>query len=75
MDESTNNQEEKYLTITANVLGYLGSLPFIALAVTISVANTDAVVIAKSALYLLFDIIPPTLAAQINIKSGLFFLR
>ena len=52
MDESTNKQEEKYLTITANVLGYLGSLPFIALAVTISVANADAVVIAKSALYL-----------------------
>ena len=51
MDESTNNQEEKYLTMTANVLGYLGSLPFIALAVTISVANVDAVVIAKSALY------------------------
>ena len=52
MDESTNNQEEKYLTMTANVLGYLGSLPFIALAATISIANVDAVVIAKSALYL-----------------------
>ena len=52
MDESTNKQEEKYLTMTANVLGYLGGLPFIALAVTISVANADAVVIAKSALYL-----------------------
>ena len=37
--------------MTANVLGYLGSIPFIALAVTISV-NVDAVVIAKSALYL-----------------------
>ena len=52
MDESTNNQEEKYLTMTANVLGYLGSLPFIALAATISIANVDAVVIAKSALHL-----------------------
>ena len=52
MDESTNNQEEKYLTMTANVLGYLGSLPFIALAATISVASADAVVIAKSTLYL-----------------------
>ena len=52
MDESTNNQEEIYLTIAANVLGYLGSLPFIALAVTISIANVEAVVIAKSALYI-----------------------
>ena len=57
MDEDTNSQDKKHIIIVANILGYMGALPFLGLSLITLLASEEIVNVAKPALHLYAAII------------------